>query len=187
MDRDAIVHPSEVKGTWFVTLRSWGEQELGESLESIAAEMPRYGELVAQSEQRDWYPEEALHELFEVLFIRAGSPERFVEMSRSVSREGVGRFFRALLGLSSARFLLKQVPTMWGRLRRHDGAVVRVESHPDHSIVRYSNFPWFRYAVYRHFTLGSLSALAQLAEASAGKVGLVDHRDDAVTVRVEHP
>jgi hypothetical protein len=178
---------SEIKGTWFVTLQTWCARERPGSLAELERRMPKYGALIREPQQGEWYPEEGLHELFDALFeVLDRDPRAFIEASRQVSHEAVGRFFRVLLGLSSASFLLRQVPTMWKRLRRDDGATVEVESRPGESLVRYRDFPWFDHDVYVHFTIGSLTALAQLADPEGVLVELAERSPGAASFRVTH-
>jgi hypothetical protein len=181
---------AEVKGTWFVTLRTWSERELPDALPALAAAMPVHGHVILEPAQGEWYPEDALLELFVALWDYLDHDrDRFIEVSRQISHEAVGRFFRVLLGLSSAGFLLKQVPTMWRRLRRGDAATVTVSAAPGASLVRYSGFPWFDHEVYVLFTLGSLTALAELAEPERGDqqpVELVARGPGMAEFRVPH-
>ena len=178
---------AEVKGTWFVTLRTWSARELPGSLSDLAAAMPRYAHVITDPAQGEWYPEDALLELFVALWDHVGHDrERFIEISRQVSHEAVGRFFRVLLGLSSPGFLLKQVPTMWRRLRRGDEAEVRVTTEPGASVIHYRNFPWFDHEVYVLFTLGSLTAMAELADPEHGSVTVVERGPGSASFRVPH-
>lgn len=179
---------SEVKGTWFVTLRKWGAHSLpANALPQLVSAMPHFGHAISDPQQHEWYPEDALHEVFIALWDHVGRDERrFVEISRQVSHQGVGSFFRALLGLSSSEFLLKQVPTLWRRLRRNDDAVVVVESTPGASIVRYSQFPWFDHEIYVLFTKGSLTALAELTGPRRVEVELVERKPGSAAFRVNY-
>ena len=179
---------SEIKGTWLVTFRAWCERDRpAGALAELERLMPRYAHVIREPQQGEWYPEEALHELFDALYVHLGrDTEAFVEASRQVSHEAVGRFFRVLLGLTSASFLLRQVPTLWKRLRRNDGATVVVDVEPGESLVQYRDFPWFAHDLYVHFTIGSLTALAELASPGAVSVEVAERRSDAASFRVRH-
>ena len=180
--------PSEIKGTWIVSFRSWADREMPGGTAPLAARMTRFGHLFDEAVQGDWYPEEALHELLEVLY-EACDRDRstFVDHCRRVSHEGVGRFFKIVLSMSSVEFLLRQVPTMWRRLRRGDGAVVTVASEGESSMVRYDRFPWFEHHVYEMFTVGSLTALAEMAAPNPARiVSTLERTSTMAAFRVPH-
>lgn len=178
----------EVKGIWFVSLRTWAERELGAAaIARLCAAMPEHGGLVDTALASEWYPEDALLELLRALRKEAGHDERrFVEMARRCSHEAVGRFFRVILGLTSPRFLLKQVPTLWRRIRRGDQVAIEVDTDDVGGTIHYRGFPYFRHEEYLWLTEGSLRALVELSGGSKVTVRCVGSGADHASFRIDY-
>src|SRR5512139_866770 len=114
--------PSEVKGSWFVTARTYlvseGSDELVQRVAKFLPDHQRHSLL--EPLPSGWYPEESLQNALMGMRteLARGSPERFLDIMRQCTELGISRFFRVLLRLGSTEFVLRQVPTMWKQIRR---------------------------------------------------------------------
>ena len=182
--------PSEVKGIWFSSL--WGylhETESGAAIQRFVDDLPTD----VQSVVRDplvsqWYPEHAfasvMHSVHGVL--ACGSDRAFEKLIEGATVHGTGRFFRALLHLTTPAFIVSKIPVLWGRMRRGPG-LVRIEASPGRTLVRYSEFPYFDDPVYPLLTVGSIRGVARTAGGRASSVQIVDKTGDALDVEVRFP
>ncbi len=180
--------PSEVKGAWFIAARAWLVDNGGAfALERILHAMPpEHRSAVRDPIPSSWYPERALqtalHAMRDVLDLDA---TRFVDVMDGCTVIGTSRFFRALLRVATASFVLRQVPVMWTRIRRGEGRV-EVEDAPGASLLRYREFPYFDDECYRLLTIGSLRAVVRTCTARDPEVTIVRWTRDALDVRVRH-
>ena len=180
--------PSEVKGAWFVTARRFLESHdspgaLEQVLSRMAAE---HRAVLADPLGSAWYPEAALQELLAALFetIAERDMVQFEDLMRRSTHEGIGRFFRMLISLGSFRFIMRNVPTMWRRIRRGMGKVeVHFEDEDRVAIVAYSEFPYFDDPLYRALTLGSLRGMAEVAAGEDVELSVDASGPDHLTVR----
>lgn len=180
---------SEVKGVWFVTARAYLVEHHGESVaDEVAQRMsPAHRAALATPLASEWYPELALAEALAAMreVVARGRAAEFARLLDACTTLGIGRFFRVMLGLTSTTFVLRQVPTMWGQIRRGAGQV-SVEQSDDSTLVRYAEFPWFKEDDYIVLTLESLRALTRVAARREPHVSLVERRRDALTVEIRH-
>lgn len=177
---------SEVKGSWFVSLQACLEARgQGELARVIAAVPSAHREAIADPIASHWYPEEALAATLEAVdqVLAQGDRRKFVDFMDAFTEVGVNRFFRVMLRLSSVRFVLRQVPTMWKQIRRGDGRVDVVDV-PGGVEVRYSEFPPFRDPHYEYLTVGSLRALVRVCVGQTTEVTVTHRAPDALSVRI---
>lgn len=153
---------SEVKGVWFVTARRYLMESGQEDV--IARMVARLDEphrtTFATPSASEWYPEASLAATLQLLREECGSQreERYVALMEAITLVGINRFFRLVLAVSSADFVLRKIPTMWAHIRRGAGKVT-VETDERGATIRYSEFPWFDEPTYRLMTEGSIRAL----------------------------
>lgn len=155
---------SEVKGIWFASARGYVLRRYGvEALARVDARMPMgLRGVLLDPLPSDWYPERTLGQMLAAARaeLTDGSEPAFVALLEEITREGVGRFFRLVLSLSSARFVLRKVPVLWARLRRGAGRVV-AEANDRGVSLSYRDFPHFDDENYRLLTLASLQGLCR--------------------------
>jgi hypothetical protein len=179
---------SEIKGVWLVTARSYVLTRHGAgALQRIAeAVEPALREAVIEPLPSAWYPEELLQQALAGMRreIAEDSDDGLLAVMEGCTELGVSRFFRALLRLSSAEFVLAQVPTMWRQIRRGPGKV-EVERTEHGRILHYSRFPYFDDPNYRLLTLGSLTAVLRLCTRVPPRIRLGAQGRDFLDVHVE--
>lgn len=179
---------SEVKGAWFIAARAWlTERENPFALERIVHAMPQeHRDALRDPIPSSWYPEEALQTalraLRDVLDLDAA---RFVDVMDACTVIGTSRFFRALLRVATPSFVLRQVPVMWGRIRRGAGRV-EVDDTGTEALLRYREFPYFADEHYRLLTVGSLRAVVRTCTGRDPDVTVVRWTPDALDVRVRY-
>lgn len=178
---------SEVKGPWFVSMRAWldANSSRGE-LERMLARIPvEHRAALGDPLPSAWYSEEALASALHAVDaeLTRGNGGAFVDLMDACTEIGVSRFFRVLLRLSTPRFVLRQVPTMWRQIRRGAGTVDVVDVGDDVE-VRYQGFAHFSDPLYELLTIGSLRALLRTCTGSNPRLEVVRRAADALTVRV---
>lgn len=178
-----------MKGIWLVTARGWVLREHDNpTLERIASHMDRdLRPAILEPLPSEWYPEEVLAQSLRAMreVVADGSNEKFRGVMESCTELGVSTFFRVLLRVSTPRFVLRQVPTMWKQIRRGRGRVV-VENRATSTVVAYSDFPWFGDINYRLLTLGSLTAVLRVCTRETPRIRIEDHGGDWLDVVVDH-
>jgi hypothetical protein len=161
---------SEVKGVWFVSARRYlDEQKMHGVADRILAKISApHRAAFAEPGASEWYPEEALAETLRLLRheTRTGSDEQFTQLMEGITQVGINRFFRLLLSVASADFVLRKIPIMWHQIRRGDGQV-QVTTDARGALIQYTEFPWFHDPVYPLMTLGSIRALLVVVGAPA--------------------
>jgi hypothetical protein len=180
--------PSQVKGVWFSAAVEYARDVHGdEVVDRIIAGTPaRYREVYANPIASAWYPEEAMEIGLIVIYdvIAQGNDFMFEKIMEGCTEKGVNRLFRLLLRASSPSFVLRRVPTMWKHVRRGAGHV-DVEQLEGESVVRYSEFPWFRNPLYRMLTVGSLRSLVRTCTGATPRIEVLhfDHASMGVGIR----
>jgi hypothetical protein len=177
---------SEVKGVWFVVGRRYVLDQHGAAAfrECIALLGDRHGAALGSPLASHWYPEEALQQVLGVLdlVIARSDPDEFLRIVESCSLIAINHFFRTLLRLVPPATMLRKIPTMWTLIRRGVGRVV-VEAAGHEAVVRYSEFPYFGDVHYRLLTVGAIRALLTLCGATNGRVEILSHSEDTLTVQ----
>jgi hypothetical protein len=180
----------EVKGAWFVTTHAYVTESHGRPrLDAVAERLPPdVRPTLIDPIASQWYPEEHLQALLHALMdeLARGDHDRFLQEIRGASEQGIHRFFRALVRLSSPSFILRQAPTTWKVLRRGPGTMA---SHPvpDGTVIHYRAFPFYDDEHYRLMTLGTVGALVELSTGSPVPVTITRHTHDELDMHVQHP
>lgn len=160
----------QVKALTFLTARRHFFETIGEeAFESLIEPLsPRIKELFVSAELHQLCDEEDMrefmHRIYEVL--AKSDDETFCAIARGLALAGVSRFFRMLMNLASARFVLKKVPIVWSRLRVGP-ATLRTEVDEDRIRIYYSDFSYCSDHVYRLLSMSNCQALVY---AATGKV-----------------
>jgi hypothetical protein len=134
-----------------------------------------------------WYPEATLQEALSLLHeeVAGSSDPLFERVVEGCVKNGIHRMFQLLLGASSPGFVLRMVPTLWRQIRRGAGQV-DVEQHANHTLVRYSEFPWFRDRLYRVMTLASLRVILRNANRADPRIEVLEHGPATLSLRIAH-
>jgi len=180
----------EVRGAWFVAARDEVIARFGQDgLEVLVSAMPaKHQSILREATGNAWYPEVALQTCLHSLRLQlAGGHEvRFGELLESCTERGTGRFFATLLGLSSPRFVLKNVPKMWKSIRRGPGFVTVEPDGPTAMMLHYQCFPFFADPIYEELTVHSVRALVRLCTGTDPLVSIERSTGDSVDLRVDY-
>lgn len=178
-----------MKGVWFVTARQEVAETFGpEALEVLVASVPApHRAVVAEPLASAWYPEEALQACLRSLRLElvGGQPMRFQELLERSTERGMGRFFSALIRLSSPRFVLGQVPTMWRHIRRGPG-FVEVAHGEGESWLRYRDFPYFDDPIYEELTVCTVRSVVRLCAKVDPDLTVARVTGDRLDLRVRY-
>lgn len=177
---------SEVKGSWFVSLKACLEAGDGDELRRVVAAVPvEHRAALTDPIASHWYPEDTLAAALKAVndVLANGNRSAFVDRMDAFTEIGVSRFFRVMLRVSSVRFVLRQVPTMWKQIRRGDGQV-DVADVPGGIEVRYTKFPRFADPLYEDLIVGSLRALVRVCVGHTTDVAVTHRSADALSVRI---
>lgn len=174
----------EVKGLWFESTRGYVLRLHGpERLAELDRRMQAWRGVLLEPTSAQWYPEEALQRLLGVLRaeLSDGTPEDFAHLLDEISVAGIGRFFRLVLSMSSASFVLRKSPVFWRLLRRGPGEH-EVECTPDRVRMLYRAFPYFDDENYRLMTVGTVRGLLRASGTTDATIEIASHdRDSLVT------
>jgi len=180
---------SEVKGLWFVTAKDYILEHHGShAFDQIVWRLDKpLRPVLTDCLTSEWYPEIALSEALAGMsaVLARGVEPRFREIIAECTTFGVNRFFRALLGVTSPRFVMRRVPAMWKHVRRGAGRV-EVCDTPSGTLVRYRDFPRFYDPNYRTLTLGSLTALLRICSSDEPKIGIKSYDASSLDVEIVH-
>jgi hypothetical protein len=158
----------QVKALTFITARRHFIEKLGEAgfEELIAPLDERIKDLFVSDELNKLCAEADMrlfmHRIYTVL--AKEDDEAFCTIARELALAGVSRFFRVLMNLASARFVLKKVPVVWTRLRVGP-ATLRTEVEDDRIRIFYSDFVYCFDHVYRLLSMSNCQALVMAATA----------------------
>ena len=180
---------SEVKGIWFVASRDYALEVHGRhTFEELLHKVPlKFRDIYGAPIPSAWYPEEALQEALSILheLVAQGNDARFERIVEGCTEKAIHRVFQMLMTVSSPGLVLRMVPTMWRQLRRGAGHV-DVEQHDGHTLVRYSEFPWFNDRLYRILTIGSLRAVVRQCTSSAPRIDVLDYTRSSLALRIAY-
>jgi len=181
----------EVKGLALDTMRRYLIERYGEpGWGSLVATLPQGTRaLIAEVEINEWYPEAELRRLVTAIHaqLAEGDDQRFREIIRALALGGINRVFRALLGLSSARFVLEKVPVIWTRLRRGPSVVTVDATDDTRVLIHYEDFRYCGDPIYRQFSIANCQALVVAAKQAVPKAKVVIWDDDSMTLSFELP
>jgi hypothetical protein len=183
-----VSHPEYLlKGTWFITSRRYLEERLGDDvLNQVVDRMaPEHRPALADPLVSEWYPEDASLDMLNVFLghLCQHDGRRYAELIEDSTTFGIGRFFRVLMKLGTAGFILKQAPTFWRQLRRGPGQMT-VEPRGDVHLVRYLRFPFLRHDAYRLCFPAQLRALGSVSAGGKADVKVVDADDTSIAIEV---
>ncbi len=182
---------SEVKGIWFVSIRGYIEKTFGTDAWLGFREqfLDEYRAVIDDVLPSEWYPEEMLQDALGLIHSRLarGDDAETVRLIEEMSLVGIGRFFRIMLGLGSPRFAVKQVPTLWKRLRRgpSSGNPV-VEAGPRQARLEVTNFPYLADRNYRLLHIGTMQAVLRVVRANPLVVEIEDAGVDWIRVLMRY-
>lgn len=179
----------EVKGIWFASiggfvLGSMGSDAFDELVEGLD---PSHRPLLRAPLPSQWYPEALLQDTLRTSqrVLCGGDDGRFLVFVEGATAHGVGRFFRLFLGLASPRFILRTMPSMWGRVRRGGGRA-EVEMGPQRCVVSYRDFPYFGDPCYRVMSEGSLRGLCSVTGGDRLETQILGYGRDWIDVEVRY-
>jgi len=185
----AELHPSEVKGIWFVAARDYARELHGEDVVTrlVASSPEPFRDIYAGPIASAWYPEAAFEQGLIVIYdvMTEGNDTMFERIMEGCTEHGINRVFRMLLRASSPSFVLRRVPTMWRQIRRGAGHV-EVQQREGESFVHYSELPWFHNPLYRMLTLGSLRALVRCCTGEAPRIEVTDHTRSSMSLHIRY-
>ncbi|RMG98682.1 MAG: hypothetical protein D6705_05285 [Deltaproteobacteria bacterium] len=182
---------SEVKGIWFLSLKGYLEREDGPGAWQAFCDefLEEYRDAVRDPLPSAWYPEEMLQDQLGLMHGRlaGGDDDAFVRLVEDVSVGGIGRFFRILLGLGSPRFAMKQIPTLWARLRRGPSSgQVRVDAGKTGALMEVTNFPFLADRNYRLLQVGTLRATLRVVGAKDVDVRIAEAGTDHARIEIAY-
>jgi hypothetical protein len=185
-----LLHVSthEIRASWVLATRRFVQEEQPSAREALTRYLPEeYSRVFDDALPGNWYPEEVLSGvllgLHEVM--AEGDAEKFEALLERGVTLGIHRFFSAMLKLSSPRFVLARVPTLWN-LSRRGPAHVEVERHPEGSLVCYRDFPYFGLERYRLLTRASIRVLLRQTGIETPCVEIVEATDTRCYVLGRH-
>jgi hypothetical protein len=149
--------------------------------------MGEHGQLLEDAIASEWYPEEALQAALQALRteLAGDNDPRFAAVVRDMVGSGIGRFFRLMLQLGSARFVLRKVPVLWDRVQRGPGSVT-VDDRPDRAVLHYRSFPYFSDPNYPLMTGASLQAMVEASIGRLPDVNVLGRGHDWLDIEVVH-
>jgi hypothetical protein len=181
--------PSEVKGIWFVALRSYlRERAAAESYgQVLAAIEPAHRAALADPIASAWYPEEALQAAFAAVRAQvAPEPRQFLDLLDSSTEIATSRFFRALLKLASASFVIRQIPSIWTHVRRGAGSVVVDQRGGGTTVLQFRDFPYYYDENYRLLTVAAIRTIIRTSTGKVPRATIIRATDDSLDLRLEH-
>jgi hypothetical protein len=185
----AELPPSEVKGVWFVSALDYARELHGDAQvdEWIQRAHLGYRDIYQSPIPSAWYPEASFQEALSMIYELVAQENAFLfeQIIEGCTEKGVNRLFKMLLRVSSAAFVLRRVPTMWRQIRRGAGHV-EVLQQGGHSIVSYTEFPWFKDPLYRMLTTASLRAVVRTCTQRAPRVEVMDFTHDSLSVHIAY-
>ena len=156
-----------VKGLTFQTARRHMREVYGDDAwELLMTSLPRRTrDLFETAETTEWYPESELRRFIHAVHeqLAAGDDARFREIARGLALAGINRFFRMIIGLTSARFVLRKVPTIWGRLRAGPARLTTSIAEDGRVLVHYDDYRYCRDPIYRQLSIANCQALVVAA------------------------
>ncbi|PRQ07555.1 hypothetical protein ENSA7_25450 [Enhygromyxa salina] len=186
---DGAEHEQLVKGLTFETARRHLTQQFGErAWQSLMDDLPRRTRsLFDEAQTSEWYPEAELRRFIHVLHaqLAEGDDERFAEIARALALAGISRFFRMVVGLASARFVLLKVPVVWKRLRQGPAKLHTEIADDARVLVHYENYRYCRDPIYRQLSIANCQALVVAATNTVPPAAVLRHDSRSMTLAFE--
>ncbi|MCA9699947.1 MAG: hypothetical protein KC431_20650 [Myxococcales bacterium] len=181
----------QLKGLTFETARRHITAEFGAPVwESLMAALPRHTQaLFKEANINDWYPESEMRRFIHVLHdkLAEGNDERFLEIARGLAMAGINRFFRMILNLASAGFVLRKVPVLWTRLRRGPAKLRAEVTNDGRVLIHYEDFRYCRDPLYRLLSIANCQALVLAATDRLPQAEVIDCTRTTMTLSFRLP
>jgi hypothetical protein len=189
---DSIVDSEQlVKGLTFQTARRHLTERFGEQtwLALMDALPRRTRSLFDEAQTSEWYPEAELRRFIHVVHaqLAQGDDQRFGEIARELALAGISRFFRMMVGLASARFVLLKVPVVWKRLRQGPAQLHAEIADDGRVLIHYENYRYCRDPIYRQLSLANCQALVVAATNEVPIAVVLRHDSRSMTLAFELP
>jgi hypothetical protein len=180
----------QAKGVWFVTARRQLAETQGEELvQRVAAHMgDEHAYAIIEPLAGTWYPETAFQRAMAAVAdeLCEGDPERFVDFIEACTVQGINRFLRIILSMTSPAYVLAKMPVFWARHRQHNGRL-HVEIGEQRARLDYTGFPFFDDRNYRLFVRGVLRKTLEVSSGVRPEVTVRDYAADRLLVDVYFP
>jgi len=176
----------QVKGLAFETMRLHLSKEFGdEAWEALMSALPRRTQAVfREAALTEWYAEAEMRRFIHVVYdqLAKGDDERFKAIARDVALAGVNRFFRMILSLASARFVLRKVPVFWKRIRQGPAVLVTELAADGRVLIHYQGFRYCRDPIYRQLSIANCQALVLAATGTIPAGEIIAAARDSMTL-----
>jgi hypothetical protein len=180
----------QAKGVWFATARRQLEEDNG--LDFVRRVAQRMGEehahALLEPVTSGWYPEVTFQRAMAAVAeeLCDGDPDRFVHFIEACTVQGINRFLRVILSLTSPAYVLAKMPVFWARHRQHNGQL-DVEIGERRALLHYTAFPFFEDRNYRLFVRGVLRKTLQVSSGVRPEVTVRDYASDRLLIDVYFP
>ncbi|PRQ06889.1 hypothetical protein [Enhygromyxa salina] len=126
---------------------------------------PRTSGMFEDVDTGDWYPETEMRRVVHALYqhLAQDDDERFMALMRGVATVGINRFFGMILTITTGRFVLRNIPAFWRRVRRGPAVLHTETDAAGRVLVHYSDFRYCRDRIYRLVSLANCEAAAYAA------------------------
>ena len=180
---------NQVKGFAFEVLRlhmieQFGFPRLDEAMNALARHTR---EILDEPDINEWYSESEMRRILHVVHSELAdrSDERYLELMRGVTTASINRFFRMILGLASGRFVLRNIPTFWKRLRRGPASVRTEQLDDGRVLIHYEDFRYCRDPIYRLLSIANCQAAAFAATKKLPVASVERHGGTSMTLSFE--
>lgn len=189
---DSVVDSDQlVKGLTFQTARRHLTARFGEpAWQALMSELPRRTrKLFDEALTTEWYPEAEMRRFMHVVHaqLAEGDDQRFGEIARDLAAAGISRFFRMLVGLASARFVLLKVPVVWKRLRQGPAQLHAEATDDGRVLIHYDNYRYCRDPIYRQLSIANCQALVVAAVNEVPVAEVLRHDSRSMTLAFTLP
>jgi hypothetical protein len=177
---------NQIKGFAFEVLRTHLIEQFGlPQFNEVFDTLPRRTrEILDEADINEWYPEAEMRRVIHLVYdeLAGRNDEKFVELMRAVALAGVNRFFRTVLGLASGKFVLRNIPSLWKRLRRGPASIRPEQLADGRVLLHYENFRYCRDPIYRLLSLANCQAVVLAATKKLPKSSLMRHTGTTMTL-----
>jgi hypothetical protein len=188
IDLDAMRAESQIKGFVFATCKRYISQRFSpEVYDELVAGLPESSrQLFVDPIVSSFYGEAHMHAFVTRIHqeLAKGDPELFGDIMRGIAAAGINKFFRLILSLSSASFVMRRVPLLYKRLRQGP-AKLHVDEEGERFFIHYDSFPWCSDPVYRSTSMANLQAAAAAAGTPFPRVRVLRASSCSMTLIVD--
>lgn len=180
----------EVKGLVLETVRDYVLDKYGKKKwNELMYLLPRRTSEVFESpEITEWYPESEMRRFTHLAheLLADDDDQKFMALTHAVALSGINRFFRMIPTLTSNRFVLRQIPTLFRRIRRGT-ATVKTETKGNMVLIHYEDYRYCRDRMYRMMALASCQAatFAATGNTPLGEVSRWDRSSMTLSFRLD--